>query len=90
MDSKLVRLIPPGKEQGSTDPNQWRGRLACFELVTGTRVSGRILAVSDVWIDTDNGAIRVEHIVHARWVGEEEAKITRGGPLGNDNTYRLR
>jgi len=90
MDNKLVRLIPPEKGEGSTDPNQWRGRLACFELVTGTRVSGRILAVSDVWIDTDNGAIRVEHIVHARWISPEEARITHGGPLGNGNSYQLR
>ena len=90
MSNALVRLLPPPGEEGCTDPNKWRGRLATFELVTGSRVSGRILAVSDQWIDTDNGALQVIHIVHAKWVSAEEAQITRGGPLGNNNTYRLR
>jgi hypothetical protein len=81
----LVRLLPrnevenPSQTQdsGEVDPKRWIGRIAIFEMVTGTRVQGKILAMSDEWIDTDNGGVRVEHIVHARWVSAEEAAIIR-------------
>lgn len=53
------------------------GRIAVFQLTTGFRVQGKILAVTDTWIDTDNGAVKIEHIVHARWVSAEEAAISR-------------
>lgn len=65
-----------------TKPHPWIGRIAIFELSTGTRVQGKILAINDPWIDTDNGAVNVEHIVHAKWVSAEEARIIRGGPIG--------
>jgi hypothetical protein len=90
MTEYTAQIVPFPKQEYIPNPKQWIGRLASFELITGTRVSGRILAVSEIWIDTDNGAMRIEHIVHARWVSEEEARITRGGPLENNNTYRLR
>lgn len=89
MPNAIVKLLPL-PNQGSNPPaNKWIGRIVVFELSTGTRVSGKILAISEDWIDTDNGAIRVEHIVHAKWVSPEEASITRGGPLNSYN-YRLR
>jgi len=62
---------------------RWVGRIVIFELSTGTRIQGKILGGDDVWIDTDNGGVKVEHIVHAKWVSEEEARIIRGGPLLN-------
>lgn len=60
---------------------RWTGRIVIFELTTGLRIQGKILGGDDVWIDTDNGAVKVEHIVHAKWVSDEEARIIRGGPL---------
>jgi hypothetical protein len=61
--------------------SRWVGRIVIFELTTGLRVQGKILGGDDVWLDTDNGAVKVEHIVHAKWVSDEEARIIRGGPL---------
>lgn len=90
MANNLVRLIPPTHHEGNTEPNKWIGRVAIFELITGSRVQGRILKLSENWIDTDNGTIRVEHIVHAKWVNPEEESIIRGGPLGTYDPYRLR
>ena len=80
MGTNLVRLFP--QSEGNTpSPNRWIGRIAIFELVTKTRIQGKILAVSEDWIDTDNGAVRVEYIVSAKWVSQEEAEIIRGGPI---------
>jgi len=85
----------PGKhpKECSTDnpnPSKWVGRIAIFELSTGSRVQGKILAMDGVWLDTDNGAIRINDIVHAKWVSEEEERIIRGGPLGSyNNQYTL-
>jgi len=79
----LIRLLPreEGQQQhqpqGEVDPKRWIGRVAIFELSTGTRVQGRIVGMSDDWIDTDNGAVRVDNVVYARWVNEEEARIIR-------------
>ena len=82
MPNAIVRLLPlPNEEPG---PNKWIGRIAIFELTTGTRIQGKILRVNDEWIDTDNGTVRVDHIIHAKWVNPEEASIIRGGrPLLN-------
>jgi hypothetical protein len=85
MANGIVRVLPLPKGEYAVNPNKWIGRLATFELVTGSRVSGRIIAINDIWVDTDNGAIRIEHIVHAKWISDEEAQITHGGPLGNYN-----
>jgi hypothetical protein len=83
MNNNIVRLMPPSSDN-SSKPHQdhkWIGRIAIFELVTGSRVQGKILAINDQVIDTDNGAIWVQHIVSAKWVGQEEAAIIRGGPM---------
>jgi len=85
MPNALAKIIPLPNNPNS---NKWIGRIAIFELSTGSRVQGKILALNENWIDTDNGAIKVEHIVHAKWVSEEEAQIIRGGPLGS-NGYSL-
>ena len=85
MPNVLTKIIPLPNNPNS---NKWIGRIAIFELTTGSRVQGKILALNEDWIDTDNGAIKVEHIVHAKWVSEEEAQIIRGGPLGS-NGYSL-
>lgn len=82
MASNLARLFPQDASDNHGSPQAWIGRIAIFELSTGTRVQGKILGVSDPWIDTDNGAVNANHIVHARWVSDEEARIIRGGPLG--------
>lgn len=78
----LVRLLPRDEvqnpeTQGEVNPKRWIGRIAIFELTTGTRVQGKILGMSDEWIDTDNGAVKVDNVVHARWVSAEEARIIR-------------
>jgi hypothetical protein len=77
----LIRLLPreEGQQQAPTDvdPKRWVGRIAIFELSTGTRVQGQILGMSDDWIDTDNGAVRVDNVVYAKWVSAEEASIIR-------------
>lgn len=86
MTGKLARIMPNEVHSG---PNKWIGRIAIFEMSTGTRIQGKILALTDEWIDTDNGAVRVAHIVHAKWVSEEEARIIRGGPLGSYDLYQL-
>lgn len=80
--SNLVKLFPQDAHGNHAHPQAWIGRIAIFELSTGTRVQGRILGVSDPWIDTDNGAVNVNHIVHAKWVSKEEEQIIRGGPFG--------
>jgi hypothetical protein len=79
--AKVIAITNP-------EPNKWIGRIAIFELITGSRVQGKILSVGPDWLHTDTGDIRIEHIVHAKWVGEEEASIIRGGPLGG-NGYSL-
>lgn len=78
----LVRLLPRDEVQnpevqGEVNTKRWIGRIAIFELTTGTRVQGKILGMSDEWIDTDNGAVKVDNVVHARWVSAEEARIIR-------------
>lgn len=76
----LVRLLPHDEvknTQGEVNPRKWIGRIAIFELTTGTRVQGQIVGMSDEWIDTDNGAVRVDNVVYAKWVGEEEARLIR-------------
>ena len=78
----LVRLLPRdevqnSQPQGGVDTKRWIGRIAIFELTTGTRVQGKITGMSDEWIDTDNGAVKVDNVVHARWVSAEEARIIR-------------
>lgn len=88
MSNKLARVIPLSNGV-SSDQSKWIGRIAIFELITGTRVQGKILAYNDEWLDTDNGAIKIEHIVHAKWVGQEEASIIRGGPLGSYDPHRF-
>ena len=88
MASKLAQIIP--LHESNANPNKWIGRIAIFELTTGTRVQGKIIGFNDTWLDTDNGAIKIENIVHAKWVGEEEASIIRGGPLNSYDPYRLR
>lgn len=87
MAGTLARIAPA---KGESNPQRWIGRIAIFEMVTGTRVQGKILAISDDWIDTDNGAVKVEHIVHARWVGIEEASITRAVEPLNTSPYDRR
>ncbi len=77
-NNKIIKL--PQVE--GAKPHPWIGRIAIFELSTGTRRQGRILAINDPWIDTDNGAINVNSIVHAKQVSTEEARIIRGGPIG--------
>ena len=62
--------------------NKWVGRIILVQLSTGLRIQGKILGVTNDWIDTDQGAFRADNIVMAKWVSDEEAQITRGGPLG--------
>ncbi len=78
----LVRILPRDEiteteSQGGVNTKRWIGRIAIFELITGTRVQGKILGLSDEWIDTDNGAVKVDNVVYARWVSAEEARIIR-------------
>jgi len=75
--SNILKLNPSSTPKS----HPWIGRIAIFELSTGTRIQGKILAINDPWIDTDSGAVNAEHIIHAKWVSEEEARIIRGGPL---------
>ena len=96
MAGEIIKVIPFPKnsggngEQKNNNPGKWVGRIAIFELSTGSRVQGKILAMDGEWLDTDNGAIRVSDIVHAKWVSEEEERIIRGGPLGSyNNQYTL-
>lgn len=72
---------PPSGGFGAMTPTKhpWVGRTGVFELSTGTRVSGRVLAVYDDYFDTDNGSIRKEAVVYARWMSAEEISIARGG-----------
>ena len=62
--------------------NKWVGRIILVQISTGLRIQGKILNVTSEWVDTDQGAFRVDNIVMAKWVSDEEAQITRGGPLG--------
>lgn len=76
----LVKLLPRDETQpshGEVNTKRWIGRIAIFELSTGTRIQGQILGMSDEWIDTDNGAVRVDNVVYAKWVSAEEASIIR-------------
>lgn len=76
----LIRLLPREDRpppEGEVNVKKWIGRIAIFELSTGTRVQGQIIGMSDEWIDTDNGAVRVDNVVYAKWVSEEEARIIR-------------
>lgn len=77
-----MQLFPGQKPGEHANPHKWIGRVAIFELITGSRLQGKIIGMSNEWIDTDNGAIRVAHIVSAKWVTPEEETIIRGGPLG--------
>jgi len=82
MTNTLAKVIPLTTFDGA-DPRKWIGRIAVFEVITGSRIQGKIIAFNEQWIDTDGGTIRIEHIVCARWVGPEEEQIIRGGPLGS-------
>lgn len=53
------------------------GRTAIFQLKTGKEFIGKILDYNDTWIDTDQGAVRVDNIVFARWIDEKQAAIRR-------------
>jgi hypothetical protein len=80
----IVRVLPKIRAlNGPEDPRKhpWVGRTGVFELTTGTRVSGKVLAVYDEYFDTDNGSLRKDAVVYARWMGNEEISIARGGPL---------
>jgi len=79
----------PNQTIGGISSQKWIGNIITVELSTGRRVQGKILALNEKWIDTDNGGFRVEDIVFAKWVSEEEAQIIRGGPLGSYNPYTL-
>jgi hypothetical protein len=83
----IVRPMARSQPVSPTD-HPWVGRTGVFELCTGTRVSGRVIAVYDEYFDTDNGSIRKEAVVYARWMGAEEIAIARGGPL-NSNSHLL-
>ena len=78
----VIALVSKGRVPSRPDVHPWVGRTGVFELTTGTRVSGRVLAVHDEYFETDNGAIRKDAVVHARWMHAEEIAIARGGPLG--------
>jgi len=73
--------LRPSSQQGNNPEQKWIGRIAIFELKNKTRIQGKILGMNEIWIDTDNGAIKVEEIVFAKWVTPEEAQIIRGGPI---------
>lgn len=87
MVSTVLALVP---KPVAGSPHPWIGRIAIFELITGTRVQGKILQVTEEWIDTDNGAVQVKHIVHAKWVSAEEAAIIRADSPYGDPNRRLR
>ena len=70
-------------------PHQWVGRIITIELSTGTRLQGKILNVTEDWIDTDNGGFKPANVVMAKWISQEEAQIIRGGPLGSYNPHRF-
>lgn len=100
MTGEIIRVFPKPSVESNDVPrhpngqnsniSKWIGRIAIFELSTGSRVQGKILAMDNEWLDTDNGTIRVKDIVHAKWVSEEEERIIRGGPLGSyNNQYTL-
>lgn len=85
MSNNIVKVVPlPIKRltiEGAPQ-HEWVGRIILVELSTRTRLQGKILNVTDEWIDTDQGGFRVSDVVMAKWVSDEEAQITRGGPLG--------
>jgi len=86
---KVFPISPPTRTVEGVAPHKWIGRIITVELSTGRRVQGKILSLNDEWMDTDNGGFRVKDIVFAKWVGEEEAQIIRGGPLGSYNPNQL-
>ncbi len=93
MAGEIIRLNAMPRNEGGNDapnPNRWVGRVAIFELVTGSRVQGRILRYNEDWIDTDNGTIQVRHIAYARWVEAEEESIIRANSPYGDPNRRLR
>lgn len=93
MAGEIIRLNAMPRNEGGNDapnPSRWVGRVAIFELVTGSRVQGRILRYNDDWIDTDNGTIQVRHIAYARWVEAEEESIIRANSPYGDPNRRLR
>lgn len=72
------KIIPPNNSSEISMYDRWVGKIVIFQLTTGLNIQGRILAVTDTWIDTDYGAVRIDHIIHARWVSDEQASFTRG------------
>jgi hypothetical protein len=86
---KVIPLFPTRLTVEGVPPHKWVGRIITVELTTGLRIQGKILAITEAWIDTDNGAFKVEHVVSAKWVSDEEAQIIRGGPIGSYNPYTL-
>jgi hypothetical protein len=95
MPGEIVKLPNQGlpKNLGAVEgvsPHKWIGRIITVELSTGRRVQGKILSLNEQWMDTDNGGFRVSDIVFAKWVGQEEEQIIRGGPLGSSyDPYQL-
>lgn len=92
----IVKVVPLQPIQGGkritvegVPPHKWVGRIITVELTTGLRIQGKILAITETWIDTDNGGFKVENVVSAKWVSDEEAQIIRGGPLNSYNPHRL-
>ena len=79
--SHLAVVVPDPVKKSSPTDHPWVGRTGIFELITGTRVSGKVIAVYEEYFDTDNGSIRKEAVVYARWMGAEEIAIARGGPF---------
>jgi len=88
MAGEITKVIPLRPQ--SQGQHRWIGKIVIFEMMTGSRIQGKILGVNDEWIDTDNGAVRVDKIVSAKWVSEDEACIIRGGPLNTYDPYQLR
>jgi hypothetical protein len=91
MAGEITKVItfPRSPNGNAAQVHKWVGKIAIFELITGSRMQGKILAVTEEWIDTDNVAVKVAAIVGAKWVNEEEARIIRGGPLGSYDPRQL-
>jgi hypothetical protein len=79
--TNIIKFVPYTGTNDTPPSSKWVGRIVIFELITGSRIQGKILAISEDWIDMDTGAVKIEHIVHAKWVSTEEANIIRGGPI---------
>jgi hypothetical protein len=89
MAGEITKVIPFPHSQVQAK-HKWIGKIVIFEMTTGSRIQGKIIGVSEDWIDTDNGAVKVDKIVSAKWVSEDEALIIRGGPLNTYDPYQLR